>query len=175
MKGASVKVAILSSLFSPVGPNFHHEKNQPRLRRPSTFSEHWPWFWQYLLSKKNHEQKLVQNLGHNNPDKCIENFCVFFSMRNKCILMTTFLNFKNPIGPLALYCNAWCRMPLGFLWPGWRTPIEAINRGQSQVDFQKAFNGSKRLLSCVPLVGPSRWRTSIKDNRGQLHVDDTDW
>ena len=45
----------------------------------------------------------MQNLGHNNPDKCIKNFCVFFSMRNKCILMTTFLNFKNPIGPLTLY------------------------------------------------------------------------
>ena len=39
-------------LFSRQGLYFHHTKNQPPLRPPSTFSEHWPWFWQYLLSEK---------------------------------------------------------------------------------------------------------------------------
>ena len=97
------------SNFTMKGPqdglNFHHEKNQPLLRPPSTFSEHWPWFWQYLLSKKSHEKKLVQNLGHNHPDNC-KSFCLggFFLMRNKCLLMTPFLTFKNRIGPLALCC-----------------------------------------------------------------------
>ena len=39
-------------LFSQDSLYFHHAKNQPSLRPRSTFSEHWPWFWQYLLSKK---------------------------------------------------------------------------------------------------------------------------
>ena len=51
MKGASVEVAILS-FFSRHGLFFHHAKNQPPLRPPSTFSEHWPQFRQYLLSEK---------------------------------------------------------------------------------------------------------------------------
>ena len=51
MKGALVKLAILS-FFSRHGLYFHHTKNQPPLRPPSTFSEHWPWFWAYLFSEK---------------------------------------------------------------------------------------------------------------------------
>ena len=49
--GASVKLAILS-FFPWYGLYFHHTKNQPPLRPRSTFSEHWPWFWPYLLSEK---------------------------------------------------------------------------------------------------------------------------
>ena len=40
------------AFFSRHGPYFYHTKNQPLLRPPSTFSEHWPWFWPYLLSEK---------------------------------------------------------------------------------------------------------------------------
>ena len=69
MKGASVKVAILS-FFSCHGLYFHHAKNQPLLRPPSTFSEHLPLFWPYLFSKKFYETFLVQNLGHNHLKKC---------------------------------------------------------------------------------------------------------
>ena len=39
-------------LFSRQSLYFHHTKNQPPLRPPSTFSENWPWFWPYLLSKQ---------------------------------------------------------------------------------------------------------------------------
>ena len=51
MKGASVKLAILS-FFSRHGLFFHQTKIQPLLRPPSTFSEHWLWFWPYLFSEK---------------------------------------------------------------------------------------------------------------------------
>ena len=50
MKGASVEVAIWS-FFSRQGLYFHHTKNQPPLRPPSTFPEHWPSFLPYLFSE----------------------------------------------------------------------------------------------------------------------------
>ena len=37
------------SFFSRHSLFFHQTKIQPLLRPPSTFSEHWLWFWQYLL------------------------------------------------------------------------------------------------------------------------------
>ena len=38
-------------VFSRHGLYFHHTKNQPPLRPPSTISEYWPWFWPHLLSE----------------------------------------------------------------------------------------------------------------------------
>ena len=64
MKGASVKVAILS-FFSSHGLYFHHAKKSASTEAPSPFSEHLPLFSPYLFSKKIYETFLVQNLGHN--------------------------------------------------------------------------------------------------------------
>ena len=62
--------SLFGAFFSRHGLYFHHTKNQPPLRPPSTFSENWPWFWPYLLSKQFMKKKLVTNLGHYLLKKC---------------------------------------------------------------------------------------------------------
>ena len=104
MKGASVEVAIWS-FFSRQGLYFHHTKNQPPLRPPSTFSEHWPWFWQYLLY-----EKFTKKIWYKIWVITILKSAKFLASegywkRNKSLLLTFFLTFKNPIGPLALWCG----------------------------------------------------------------------
>ena len=86
----------LFELFSPDDLNFHHEKNQPRLRPLQPFLNIDHDFDDICFLKKT-RKKLVQNFGHNNPEKCKKIVWLFM-----CILMTTFLDFTNPIGPLAL-------------------------------------------------------------------------
>ena len=98
MKGASVKVAILS-FFSSHGLYFHHAKNQPPLRPPSPFSEHLPLFWPYLFSKKFYETFLVQNLGHNHLKKC--NICCLGGLLKEKRESTSdlFSTFQKPYWP----------------------------------------------------------------------------
>ena len=98
MKGASVKVAILS-FFSSHGLYFHHAKNQPLLRPPSPFSEHLPLFWPYLFSKKFYETFLVQNLGHNHLKKC--NICCLGGLLKEKRESTSdlFSTFQKPYWP----------------------------------------------------------------------------
>ena len=107
MKGASVKVAILS-FFSKHGLYFHHAKNQPSLRPPSTFSERWPKFWQHLLSEKVMKKiwcKIwVVFIPRNTK------FLVWWDywMRNKCRLSSTFCTFQTPLTLLtnsAIHCR----------------------------------------------------------------------
>ena len=97
MKGASVK-AILS-FFSSHGLYFHHAKNQPVLRPPSSFSEHLPLFWPYLFSKKFYETFLVQNLGHNHLKKC--NICCLGGLLKEKRESTSdlFSTFQKPYWP----------------------------------------------------------------------------
>ena len=106
MKGASVKVAILS-FFSSHGLYFHHAKNQPPLRPPSPFSEHLPLFWPYLFSKKFYETFLVQNLGHNHLKKC--NICCLGGLlkekrESTSDLFSTFQKPYRPSCPIVQWC-----------------------------------------------------------------------
>ena len=98
MKGASVKVAILS-FFSSHGLYFHHAKNQPLLRPPSPFSEHLLLFWPYLFSKKIYETFLVHNLGHNHLKKC--NICCLGGLLKEKRESTSdlFSTFQKPYWP----------------------------------------------------------------------------
>ena len=109
MKGASVKVAILS-FFSSHGLYFHHAKNQPPLRPPSPFSEHLPLFWPYLFSKKFYETFLVQNLGHNHLKKC--NICCLGGLlkekrESTSDLFSTFQKPYWPSCPVVHWCIIW--------------------------------------------------------------------
>ena len=109
MKGASVKVAILS-FFSSHGLYFHHAKNQPPLRPPSPFSEHLPLFWPYLFSKKFYETFLVQNLGHNHLKKC--NICCLGGLlkekrESTSDLFSTFQKPYWPSCPIVHWCIIW--------------------------------------------------------------------
>ena len=75
------------------------------LRSPSTFSEHLPWFWPYLLSKK-----IMKTFWYKIWVITISKSAKFLAWevywkRSKGLLLTFFLTFKNPIGPLALWCN----------------------------------------------------------------------
>ena len=115
MKGASVKVAILS-FFSSHGLYFHHAKNQPLLRPPSPFSEHLPLFWPYLFSKKFYETFLVQNLGHNHLKKC--NICCLGGLLKEKRESTSdlFSTFQKPYWPSCpivhcFWCFFWSRGP----------------------------------------------------------------
>ena len=98
MKGASAEVAIWS-FFSRQGLYFHHTKNQPPLRPPSTFSEHWPWFWQYLLS-----EKFTKKIWYKILIITISKSAKFFAWeaywkRNKSLLLTFFFNPQKPYRP----------------------------------------------------------------------------
>ena len=77
---------------------FTMKKNQPLLRPPSTFSEHWLWFWQYLLSKKE-TKKMVQNLGQNHPDKCKISCLVGFFNEKQVYTYDHLFNLQKPYWP----------------------------------------------------------------------------
>ena len=96
MKGASVEVAIWS-FFSRQGLYFHHTKNQPPLRPPSTFSEHWPWFWQYLLSGK-FTKKIWYKIWVITISKSAK-FLAWevYWKRNKSLLLSFFFKFFNTL------------------------------------------------------------------------------
>ena len=104
MKGALVKLAILN-FFSRHGLYFHHTKNQPPLRPPSTFSEHWPWFWPYLFS-----EKVMKLFWYKiwvifwSKNHFLQLWGVFW-LRNKHLLLSTFCSFQNPMEHLNLWCN----------------------------------------------------------------------
>ena len=84
-------------LFSRHGLYFHHAKNQPPLGPPSTFSEHWPWFWQYLLSGK-FTKKIWYKIWVITISKSAK-FLAWevYWKRNKSLLLTFFLTFKTPL------------------------------------------------------------------------------
>ena len=126
MKGASVKVAILS-FFSSHGLYFHHAKNQPLLRPPSPFSEHLPLFWPYLFSKKFYETFLVQNLGHNHLKKC--NICCLGGLLKEKRESTSdlFSTFQKPYWPscpiVQWFSHEW-RVLVIFLSDPYRSDLE---------------------------------------------------
>ena len=114
MKGASAEVAIWS-FFSRQGLYFHHTKNQPPLRPPSTFSEHPSRFWPYLLSEK------VMNFF------CYKIWVIIFTksaklsdlgvpwVRNNRLLLDFVCTFKILLdtltnSALALLCFPWCAL-----------------------------------------------------------------
>ena len=103
-EGAIVKLAILN-FFSRHGLYFHHTKNQPPLRPPSTFSEHWPWFWPYLFSEK--VMKLfwykIWVIIFTKSAKVSDLGIPW--VRNNRLLLDFFWTFKNPIGHLNLKCT----------------------------------------------------------------------
>ena len=88
-------------LFSRHGLDCHHTKNHAPLRPRSTFSEHWPWFWPYLLSE-NVMRFFCTKFGSYSCLKIISFGIGFFLLRNKHLLLSTFCSFQNPRGHLNL-------------------------------------------------------------------------
>ena len=105
MKGASAEVAIWS-FFSRRALYFHHAKNQPPLRPPSTFSEHWPKFWEYLLSEKFMKFFWYKIWVATIPKNA--KFLVWwvYWRRNKGLVLPTFCTLENPL-TLLTNCAMW--------------------------------------------------------------------
>ena len=114
MKGALVKVAILS-FFPQDGLYFQHAKNQPPLKPLSTFSEHWPWFWQYLLSK-NVTKKFGTKFGSWSSQK-VQNFLFggLYEWEISVYFGPLFVLVKTLLG--ALTYSAMRSSPLFFILP----------------------------------------------------------
>ena len=114
MKGASVEVAIWS-FFSQRALYFHHAKNQPPLRPPSTFSEHWPKFWEYLLSEKFMKFFWYKIWVATIPKNA--KFLVWwvYWRRNKGLVLPTFCTLENPL-TLLTNCALMKLLPNFSLW-----------------------------------------------------------
>ena len=100
MKGASVKIAILSC-YSMDGPYFHHVKNQP----PQTSPFKLFWTLTLILAKLKYkecdEKFVVQNLGLNHLKKCI--FCLLDELsewEKSFYFCPLFIFFKTPLNLL---------------------------------------------------------------------------
>ena len=101
MKGASFSIAILS-FFSRHGQYFHPTKDQPRTRPPSTFLYICCNFGQIFCTNVIHFFS-VQNMGHNQLQKCSKYHLVSFLNEKQ---RSTFAIFLHLFYPCPLLTNS---------------------------------------------------------------------